>query len=420
MSPVIGALRRRRVQAALCVCALAALAAYDGPREPRQYLPDRLHEAAGLWRGGEIPRAEFVLMAREDAGSLALTPGWRSPGPDPAEAPVHRAVGNALEEAGMYWEALDWYDHALAADAFHTRTLADRAALADMLGMHGPAMDSYGRTLRWDPAHMLSRMGGDPARRAVELGHIDALLRADPDNHFLMAARGLVMERAGDRDGASLWYDMALGAEPRATTALVRKHAIAAGAGMHAEAAAYLERLLAIFDDGIPDATERAAAMYDAGRSSRGGEYIARAAEMARDRLDAVAAKAEALHGMGRDAEALALVDVALESAPDDPLYLANRAAGLHQAGRHAEALAVVDRLRQVHEILDGPGRGGLKVIYGGPADLGIFEGIPRPGTAPGGGVGADEIAYLDAVLEGYPSYSRHYGNMAVGGPYLD
>jgi tetratricopeptide (TPR) repeat protein len=159
------------------------------------------------------------------------------------------SIGFDAYMQGMYEQAMEYFDLALAIDPIFVDALNGKGAVLDRLGDYQDALEYFDLALAIDPIFVdaLNNKGGvlGKLERIPEaLEYTDIALAIDPNNTNALNNKGVALFDSERIPEALVYYDIALAIDPNNTNALNNKGVALTGVGEYEEAITYFDRAL--------------------------------------------------------------------------------------------------------------------------------------------------------------------------------
>ncbi|MGB8220453.1 MAG: tetratricopeptide repeat protein [Methanoregula sp.] len=142
------------------------------------------------------------------------------------------------------------------------------------------------------------------------------ILEYDPDDAFIWAEKGDVLQNLGRTGEALVAIDTALRIDPANEYALCKKSRVLCSVGRHADALVVIEVALGITRDNLALLVEKGAVLHELGRNEEAIKILDSTIELDRKSAYALGAKGRVMAALGRNKEALASFGRALNIEP--------------------------------------------------------------------------------------------------------
>lgn len=307
-------------------------------REPDNFQAMYLCGVLALQRG-QIPRGIELLQE-----SLKR---------EPRQPLAYRDLGNGLQQARRFAEALDSYDKALALKPDLADIHNNRAVALASLGRRGEALESYGRAvaLKPDYAQAYNNRGTvllDLGRAGEALEDFSRAIALNPSYATAFNNRGNVLNQLGRHEEALKDHDCAIALNPQAAESHDKRGNVLMALGRARAALESFDRAIAI-DPGLSSAHNgRGTALAMLGHPQEALEAHDRALALDPNSAAAHNNRGTALAALKRPADALAAHGRALALDPQSATAHSNHGTALAGLGRLEEGLQSLERALEI------------------------------------------------------------------------
>jgi tetratricopeptide (TPR) repeat protein len=271
--------------------------------------------------------------------------------PEQPEEDIYLLYSRAYEayEQGMYEQALQDYDRALAIEPNNVYALSNKGLALYNLGNYQEAINQYDRALAIEPNNVEVLNNKGLALYRLErydeaIVSFNRLLETEPNNVYALSNTGVVLDESGRYPEATGYFDRALAIEPNNVYALSNKGLALYNLGNYQEAINQYDRALAIGPNNVYALNNKAAGLYSLARYDEAMQNIDKVLQIDPTNLYALTNKGLILSQFGRYQEAMQYYDRALNINANYTLALLNRGAALGELGRYEEAIVDFDK----------------------------------------------------------------------------
>jgi protein O-GlcNAc transferase len=320
-------------------------------------------QVLALWRSGRRDEAQRLcesLAAGGDSDALSLLAEMctgngqlleavgflrRLAWARPADASVHRRLGDALLATGSFAEAVASYQGALVIEPHSVRGHNNLGQALMRLKLHAEAMKSYERAVELNPRYAIAHNNlgiahYEEGQWEEAIGCYRRALELEPSFAEAHNNRGNALLKLDRAEEALAHYEQALALKP----ALINRGKALQELKRFEAAVESYEKGLQAEPDNAEALSNCASALLALKRPEDALRYSERAIALKPDLAEAYNNLGGALRKLGKYDEAVAACEMALQLKPEYPTALSNLATIMFAFSRFAEAIEYCDR----------------------------------------------------------------------------
>ncbi|EGK83641.1 tetratricopeptide repeat protein [Microcoleus vaginatus] len=254
-------------------------------------------------------------------------------------------LGDLLESAERYKDALDCYQKALELDQGNASTFVGQGVALGNLERYEEALESFEKAIDLDPESVdawanRGAVQGNLERYEEGLESCEKALHLDPKSVYAWVNRGNTLNNLERYEEALESYQKALDLAPKSVDAWVKRGNMLRKLERYEEALESYQKVIDLAPKSVDAWVNQGIALLDLERYEEVFTACDRAFKIDSKNLQALNTQALALSLLKNFEKAITAIDEAISLNPQEVILRANRGIILARAGRYTEALA--------------------------------------------------------------------------------